>query len=149
MSLHTCNATFTPSQLVASLAFLLLDKIDGFKREFSVSDTSCVAPRCFPSQTDYANCTTLLGCATRKSSLQQLHTPMRWANLYRRFTVHERVPVRARYPLFCLARTHGRILITGLPPLRHCVPSAASLAMAYQPRYDPHMVGRTQQCTWP
>jgi len=49
------------------VAFFLLDNIDGFKREFSVSDTSCVTP--IPLlRTMLTVDSGLLDCVTRKPS---------------------------------------------------------------------------------
>src|SRR5712691_9951285 len=39
-----CTTVFTQLKNIISVAFFLLDDVNGFKREFSVSDTSCVTP---------------------------------------------------------------------------------------------------------
>jgi len=66
MCLFTSDAGFAYPKDITSVAFFLLDNVDGFKREFSVSDTSCATP--FPFHPTMAD-RRLLDCVTRELSL--------------------------------------------------------------------------------
>ena len=70
---------------------------------------------------------------------------MRRADLFRRYAVNERVPVRVTRRLSCLLHVHDRALITDPRPLLHFNASAIAVTMARQPPHDTHIVGRTQQ----